>query len=337
MKKNLLYIGNRLINKGATATTIDTLGQYLQAEGFEIKYASSFKNKILRLLHMIWATLRLSGKTDFILIDTYSTQNFWYAVTVGRLAQLLNLKYIPILHGGNLPQRLKNNPVITQTLFKNAYFNVAPSPYLYEIFKEKRFTNTICIPNSIVLKNYEFLKRKNFKPNILWVRSFAEIYNPMLALKVVQELRLTVPEVRLTMVGPDKDGSLSSCKAFAKANNLPVEFKGKLKKKEWIDISKEYDLFINTSNYDNMPVSIIEAMALGLAIVSTHVGGIPFLLTDTKTAKLVPASSVKKFVSAIQNTLKYQKDTQLQIENARQKALNYDWQKVKLQWLKLLS
>lgn len=46
--------------------------------------------------------------------------------------------------------------------------------------------------------------------------------------------------------------------------------------------------FINTTNYDNKPISVIEAMACGLCIVSTNVGGISYLLEDEKDALLVP-------------------------------------------------
>ena len=55
-----------------------------------------------------------------------------------------------------------------------------------------------------------------------------------------------------------------------------ITITGILRKAEWIELSKDYDVFINTTNVDNMPVSVIEAMALGMPIVSTNVGGIPF-------------------------------------------------------------
>ena len=49
------------------------------------------------------------------------------------------------------------------------------------------------------------------------------------------------------------------------------------------------DVFLNTTNYDNTPVSVLEAMACGLPLVSTNVGGIPYLLEDGKTALLAPS------------------------------------------------
>ena len=60
-----------------------------------------------------------------------------------------------------------------------------------------------------------------------------------------------------------------------------------------------YDIFINTTNYDNHPVTLLEAMALGLPIVSTNAGGIPSLITHDKTAKLVQKNDVNSMVSCI--------------------------------------
>src|SRR5690606_31616955 len=92
----------------------------------------------------------------------------------------------------------------------------------------------------------------------------------------------------LCMVGPDTDGSLSQVKALAKQLKVSVKFTGKLTKSEWNQLSKEYNIFINTTNFDNMPVSVIEAMALGLPVVSTNVGGLPYLITDGVDGMLVP-------------------------------------------------
>ena len=85
-------------------------------------------------------------------------------------------------------------------------------------------------------------------------------------------------DATLAMIGPDVDGSLTKVKDLARKKNLDVNFTGKLSKPEWINYSKDFNVFINTTNFDNTPVSVIEAMALGLPVVSTNVGGMPFLI-----------------------------------------------------------
>ena len=122
--KNILYIGNNLSTKGKNETTIETLSKSLRLEGYTVFVYSNTSNKLLRLMDMLFAIIKHSKKTDFVLIDTYSTSNFYYAYLSSLLCKFLNLKYIPILHGGNLPNRLKSNPRLSKTIFNKSYKNI---------------------------------------------------------------------------------------------------------------------------------------------------------------------------------------------------------------------
>ena len=286
MKRRILYIGNKLANNMGNVTTIDTLSELLRSEGFQVEAYSSKKNKWFRMLEMLYQVFRLRKKTDLVLIDTYSTLNFYYAVWVAKLCRLLELNYIPILHGGDLPRRLEKNPNLSKKLFQEAKINVSPSKYLLDQFKIFGINNVSFIPNSLEIGNYPFHLRKEIRSKLLWVRSFSEIYNPMLAIKIVESLNKNSISAELCMVGPEKDRNLTKCKEYVTRNDLPVTFTGKLSKKEWISLSKDYDLFINTTNFDNMPVSVIEAMALGIPEDSTNVGGKPYLIDHDFTGIL---------------------------------------------------
>lgn len=300
-------------------------------------YASSKKNAVLRMLDMLWSVLKLRNKIDFILIDTYSTSNFWYAILVSQLARVLKIKYIPILHGGNLPYRLKNSPHLCRILFSNAYKNVAPSGYLLHHFELNGFTNTVHIPNTLEIGNYRYKERKIVVPHLLWVRSFARIYNPNMAVEVFKGIKIKYPEATLCMVGPEKDGSLEAAKLLAESYNLNVTFTGKLSKKEWIALSEDYNLFINTTHFDNTPVSVMEAMALGLPVITTNVGGIPFLLDDHIDAVLVEDASVDQMVGAIERVYQDENLASMLSKNARAKVERFDWEIVKEAWGNLLS
>ena len=337
MKKPVLYIGNKLSTKGATVSTIDTLSILLQEEGFEVYAASAIRNKLLRFLEMLYTTIKYSRIVSVVLIDTYSTQNFYFAVAVAKICRLLNIPYIPILHGGNLPNRLSKNLGLSRRLFGNAKTNVSPSTYLFEAFKARGFDNISYIPNSIEIEKYSFSLRKVLSPKLLWVRSFAEIYNPLLAIEIVKKLHDLGVNATLTMVGPDKDGSLEKCKSLAHEYNLPVKFTGKLNKDEWIALSKDHDIFINTTNFDNTPVSVIEAMALGLPVISTNVGGMPYLIDNNITGILVPPNDAAEFTLAICSLLKDNSLSTSLSENARRKVEAFDWKEVKDSWLALLS
>lgn len=335
--KSLLYIGNQLDARGGAPTSIDILAPLLEKEDFNVKATSGKRNKLLRMLEMLWHIFKYRKWANCILIDTYSTQNFWYAVVCAWLCRINLLPYFLILHGGNLPMRLEKNPRISANLFKQAKLNIAPSAYLFEEFQQARFRNLKYIPNFIFLKNYQFKLRKNLEPRLLWVRAFDAIYNPILAIKVLEELLKEYPKAELCMVGPQKDHTYKECVDYAKKHKLPVKFTGKLVKREWLELSADYDIFLNTTNIDNAPVSIVEAMALGLPIVSTKVGGIAYLLQHKKSAFLVPPADVEAMLVAVKKLLKNPALAEEIAKNARNKAETLDWENVKKEWKTVLS
>ena len=125
-----------------------------------------------------------------------------------------------------------------------------------------------------------------------------------MALLYLKEIKNQYPNVYLCMVGPIKDDSINELNKIIVDNNLEqnILFTNKLDKFEWINMSKEYDIFINTTNYDNHPVTILEAMALGLPVVSTNVGGISNLSDEKHGSEicrkpLLPAFIDLPFVS----------------------------------------
>jgi glycosyltransferase involved in cell wall biosynthesis len=335
--KKLLYIGNKLSIHGNTATSIETLGPFLETEGFKIFYASSKKNKFFRMLEMTFMTFKYAKKVDYVLIDTYSTTNFWYAFIISQICRILKVKYIAKLHGGELPNRIKKTKYFSDLLFNNAYKNVAPSNYLFEAFTKYNYPNLIYIPNTIELQLYPCSPKVYDIPRLLWVRSFSKIYNPLMAIKVLIQLKKDYPNAILCMVGPKKDETYDQTMAFCKEHDIEVNFTGKLSKEEWIELSKQYNIFINTTHFDNTPVSLIEAMALGIPIVSTNVGGIPFLVQHQHNALLVDDNDIVDMAFQINRLLLDAKLAHTLVQNAKETVKDFDWEIVKHQWIDLLK
>jgi len=336
-RKNLLYIGNKLAVHGKNPTAVDELSTKLEAEGYGVVTASSKQNKIFRLLDMVYTTVQNRNRVDLVLIDTYSTQNYYYAVIIATLCRFFKLPYIPILHGGNLPNRLKKSKRLSKALFGKALMNVAPSKFMMSQFQSSGFQNITYIPNTLKIENYPFQIRTSITPKLLWVRSFSEIYNPLLALEIVEILKRKGIDASLCMMGPDKDGSMQRCKKISEELKLPIHFTGMMRKEEWITLSKDFDIFISTTNFDNMPVSVMEAMALGLPVISTNVGGMPFLIENGTDGILVPANAPESFVQAIEELCADPLRVQNITKNARAKMENLDWEKIKHKWIKLLG
>ncbi|SDL87469.1 Glycosyltransferase involved in cell wall bisynthesis [Salinimicrobium catena] len=309
----------------------------LRKEGFRVKTASAKKNQVIRLLDMVLMVFNNRKKTDYVLIDTYSTKNFWYASVIARLCQSLKLSYVSILHGGELPNRLKTSPKASNRLFNKAYLNVAPSLYLKTVFQQAGILNVKYIPNSIDIQKYPFLERKSLKPRLLWVRAFDEIYDPVSAIKTLELLLPDFPEATLCMVGPVKDDSYKECLRYAGRKKLPVKFPGRMEKKEWTDLSRSYDIFLNTTTIDNAPVSVVEAMALGLPVVSTNVGGLSYLISADIDGILVPPQDPERMSQAVKEVLRHPARSVERTRAAREKVEAFDWERVKLLWQDLLK
>lgn len=336
MKMKILYLGNKLSIHGINKTTIETLGENLIQSGLVVASYSSKKNSLLRILDMLFGIIKHKN-ANYILIDTYSTSAFWFAFFSSQLARILNIKYIPILHGGNLPNRLISDPKICNNIFKNAFCNVSPSEFLKFHFNKFGITNVICISNSITISDYIYRERQSFAPNLIWVRAFAELYNPKMAVDVLKELKKKYSNATLTMVGPDKDGSLEIIKKYANQLNLKVNFTGKLSKKEWTTLAQGHDIFINTTHFDNTPVSVLEAMALGLPVISTNVGGLPFLISNQKNGYLVSDNNVIEMVTQIGEIIENPLQTIKVIKEAKSIVNQMDWKVIESQWLNLLK
>jgi glycosyltransferase involved in cell wall biosynthesis len=335
--KSILYLGNKLQIRGNNPTLIDILTHVLRSENLKVYAYSSKKNKAIRLADMLFAILKHRKKIDITLIDTYSTSAFWFAYLSAKLCRFLKIPYILILHGGELPNRFNKNKKEVLAILNNAKLNVSPSDYLYDFFKQKGVKNVLKIPNFISIENYVYKNRVKPRPHLLWVRAFAEIYNPMLAIRSLELLLKTYPKARLSMVGPKKDHSYDICKSYVEKHQLPVSFTAKLSKQEWIAYAEDFDIFLNTTNTDNTPVSVIEAMGLGMLVISTNVGGIPSLLNDERDSLLVEPNDKEAFVNSIIRLIENPSLAKSLSQNARRKAEQFSWESIRDKWLVALN
>jgi len=88
-------------------------------------------------------------------------------------------------------------------------------------------------------------------------------------------------------------------------------------------IYADLDTVVISSLNEGTPVSIIEAMAAGVPVVATHVGGIPDLLDGGKLGEMVPSDDVEKLASAIVNILDQPEDSQSESAAQRTALHNY--------------
>lgn len=333
----ILYIGNKLSRHGVSPTSVETLGALL-GENYDVKCISDKKNPVIRFLDICLTLITNASRIDMVLIDTYSTWGFYFVLAAAIISKFFRIPYVPILHGGDLPTRLENSPFLSRIAFNNTIKLVAPSNYLKYEFEKRGFKVTF-IPNNIEIKDYTFKSRESFAPRLLWVRSFHSIYNAPMALHTLKKLLEKYPDASLCMVGPDKDGTLMQCEELAESLHIKdkIKFTGRLSKQEWHNLSMEYDVFINTTKFDNTPVSVIEAMALGLPVITTNVGGIPYLLEDRKDAILINPGDYEAMAEGIDEIVSNSEFGKSLAITARAKVEGFDWEIVKQQWFELIG
>ena len=333
----LLYISNVLGNRGFTPGIAENLSRKF-SEFSTVTIVSDKKNQIKRLFEMIYTIYNRYKTLDLVLIDTFSGKSYYFAILSSYLCYFLNLRYILVLRGGNLKNEFLRKKLISNRILFNSYQIISPSVF-FERSLSRIQIKTTYIPNYIDIENYRFKYRKKCMPKLLWVRSFHKVYNPEMAIYVTYELNKIYPNVELCMVGPEKDEMLEKCKRLSERLNIAnnIQFTGLLKKKDWISLSYNYDIFLNTTDYDNLPVSVIEVMALGIPIVSTNAGGLKYLHSQESDGLLVEKNDIQMMKNNVIRLIENKKLAQTLSFNGRQKAKKFRWEEVKDLWNKVFE
>jgi glycosyltransferase involved in cell wall biosynthesis len=337
--KNILLVGNHFSDAQHNPNVSDDLAFHLRAVGHHVLTTSGKHNKMLRLVDMLSTILRNQQDYQLAQVDVFSGQAFTWAFLSVKLLRRLKKPVILTLHGGNLPEFAQQHSKIVRELLSLADAVTAPSNYLLESMHQYR-DDIILISNALEISKYTFIHRKKPKPILVWLRAFHEIYHPEMAIEVLKQLKDEFPHVKLIMTGPDKgDGSLQKTQDLAVQFNLQdhVSFPGATSKPDVPARLHEGDIFLNTTNFDNTPISVMEAMASGLSIVSTNVGGLPYLLEDGIDVLLVPPNDPDVMAAAVKRILTEPGLAENLSANARKKAEQFDWSKILPQWEKLFE
>lgn len=110
-------------------------------------------------------------------------------------------------------------------------------------------------------------------------------------------LRLpAMAELRVTMAGP---GELPEAGEALVSGREKVEWRGWLETEDRDALMREADVFVLPSTSEGLPLAVLEAMAFGIAIVATEVGGVPDVLGDERDALLVEPGDAEGLAAAI--------------------------------------
>lgn len=336
---SVLIVGNFLSDRRGTMGVCEELAQYLRLSGWSVTTTSSSTNRILRLLNMIMTALRYRNKYCVVYIEVYSGLAFVWAEILLTLTKMLGKPVILTLHGGNLPLFAQRWPNRVRYLLKVADAVTTPSIYIQSAFSGIR-TDIVLVRNAIDLQSYTFRYRPNPSPNLAWLRAFHAIYSPTSIVQVLTLLSKDFPNIELTMFGPDKgDGSLNSTISLAKESRISnqLHIPGPIPKSEIPYRLGAFDIFLNTTTMESFGVSVVEAAALGMCIVTTNVGELPHIWTHEHDALLVPPNDSEAMANAVRRILTESGLAERLSRNARKTAEQYDWSNTLPLWTNLME
>ena len=339
MNNSIALIGNFFSGSLGTRGVIEDLALRLAGAGWQVVTASDKLGRLPRLVDMVATVWRRRREYAVAQVDVYSGRAFLWAEAVCLILKLTGKPMILTLHGGGLPDFARRHPNRVRRLLNSAAYVTTPSRFLLEEMRMYRERLQL-VSNPLDLSAYHFELRSRPQPRLVWLRAFHAVYNPSLAPRTVALLTDDFPEIQLAMLGPDKgDGSLLQTKMVAAESGLNhlIKFPGAIPKNEVPFCLKEADIFLNTTNVDNTPVSVMEAMASGLCIVSTNVGGIPYLLEHGQDALLVPPNDPQAMAQAARRILTEPGLGEHLSRQARGKAEQFDWSVILPRWEALLS
>lgn len=336
--RSILIIGNFLSHVFGTRGICEQLSSQLDTANWNVVTASNKVNRFHRMADMIWVALRNRQDYQIAQIDVYSGWGFIWAEVICSVLGLLNKPYAITLHGGNLPVFFERWPRRVGRLLLRATVVTTPSAYVKQCFSGIR-DDVILLRNAIDLSSYSFVARTNTKPKLAWLRAFHNIYSPSTAADALSLLANEYPDMELTMFGPDKgDGSLQVMRETAQRQGISnrIQTPGAIPKSEIPQRLASFDIFLNTTTVESFGVAVMEAAALGMCIVTTDVGELPYIWTHEHDALLVPPNNPEAMADAIRRILTEPGLAERLSRNARAKAEQFDWSIILPQWESLL-
>jgi glycosyltransferase involved in cell wall biosynthesis len=169
----------------------------------------------------------------------------------------------------------------------------------YRIIKEKIYPNIKYVNLGIDIEKFTPIKKEDKKIiEFLFVGRIVPIKNIPFLIKGFIEAYQENKNIVLNIVGEGDKNEVEKVKNLSKELSN-IKFLGKKTGDELIKMYQKSDIFVLTSNYDNYPNVVFEAMASGLPVVATNVGGISSQVIDKKTGYLVELNNIKELKNRI--------------------------------------
>lgn len=271
-------------------------------------------------------------KHDIVHVFSASYLSFLIAPTPAILiARAFGKKVVLNYRSGEAEDHLRSWPRTAVPIMKLADELVVPSQYLVDVFSKFNLRAS-AVANIIDPERFRFRERRPLKPIFLSNRNLYPLYNVACILRAFAIIQQKFPEARLIIAG---DGSQRpSLESLARELKLQhVEFRGRIAPNKMSELYDEAHIFLNSSNIDNMPGSILESFACGMPVVSTSAGGIRCIVSHGRTGLLVPRNDHEAMASWAIRLLESPELATSISRNAYEECSAYTWPAVRDAWL----
>ena len=337
-------------NGGMAMQTLQ-LARLLRAEGVHVEleptnapYSPAWVARtwglraVFRLLPYLYRIWRLAGRVPVIHVMANSGWSWQlFAAPVVWIGALRRTPIIVNYRGGEAREYLERSRRFIAPTLRRASRLVVPSGFLHDVFRDFGFCAEI-VPNIIDFELFSPSDSVNEQQRgfcLVITRNLETIYGLETAIRAIKIVVTAHPDVQLKIAG---SGPLEqSLKSLVSELGLEghVTFLGRLERDQVVALYREADGMLNPSRVDNMPNSVLEALACQLAVVSTNVGGVPYIVEDGATALLVPPDDPEAMARSICSLIEEPALCQRIACAGRASVQQYSWQRVGTKWIQL--
>ena len=231
--------------------------------------------------------IREIRRADLVHVFSASYSSFLLAPTPAIIvAKLFGRPVVLNYHSGEAPDHLGRSAFARQVMRSWVDLNVVPSPFLRDVLASFGIRAQVVF-NTIDLQEFGYRVRDPLRPRLLSTRNFEPLYNVPCTLRAFARVQRQYPDATLTVVGSgSQDASLHELATTLGLRH--VTFAGRVAPSEMHRYYSDADIYVQTPSIDNMPLSVLEAFASGLPVVSTGIGGVPAIVADGVHGLLVP-------------------------------------------------
>jgi glycosyltransferase involved in cell wall biosynthesis len=206
-----------------------------------------------------------------------------------------------------------------------------PSDYLVKVFAQFGL-KARPIFNLVETDKFNFRGRTSLRPVFLSNRNLEPHYGVDQVLRAFAVVQQRFADATLTIVGEGSQrGPLEElCRNLGLRN---TRFLGQVSHEMIIHEYHSADIYLNGSEVDNQPLSILEAFACGLPVVTTDAGGIPDMVKNEDTGFIVASGDYQAMADRAIRLLEEPHLGCQMAERAHKECRKYSWQSLRGTWL----